>query len=70
MRKRIFRSVLIIMASWLLGIDFIVFGLSEANVEVFIVGLLIMFVGLLIMFVGSATAYLHLTYRDDDNKYW
>jgi hypothetical protein len=51
------------MASWLLGIDFIVFGLSEANVEVFIVGLLI-------MFVGSATAYLHLTYRDDDNKYW
>ena len=62
MRKRIFRSVLIIMASWLLGIDFIVFGLSEANVEVFIV--------LLIMFVGSATAYLHLTYRDDDNKYW
>lgn len=63
MRKRIFRSVLIIMASWFLGIDFIVFGLSEANVEVFIVGLLI-------MFVGSATAYLHLTYRDDDNKYW
>lgn len=63
MRKRIFRSVLIIMASCLIGIDFIVFGLSEANIEVFIIGLLI-------MFVGSVTAYLHLTYKDDDDKYW
>lgn len=63
MRKRIFRSVLIIMASWFLGIDFIVLGLSEANTEVFIVGLLI-------MFVGTSVSYLHLTYKDDDNKYW
>lgn len=63
MRKRIFRAILIMLASWFLGIGFIIFGLSKANVEVFVVGWLI-------MFVGSTTAYLHLTYKDDDNKYW
>lgn len=63
MKARIIRAVFIIMCSIWFGVTFIIVGINEHCFELGVVGPLI-------MLVGTTVAYLHLTYKDDDNKYW
>lgn len=63
MKARIVRAIFILMCSIWFGISFLMLGINAQS-------FLIAMIGLIIMFVGITTAYLHLTYRDGDNKYW
>lgn len=63
MKKRIVRSIVIILGSLWLGLGLFLTGLTESSVELSIAGMAV-------LFVGVTVAYLHLTYRDDDDKFW
>ena len=63
MRKRFIRAIVIVIGTFWLGITMLMAGITADSIE--LAGS-----GVMIMLVGSVVSYLHLTYRDDDNKYW
>lgn len=63
MRARIIRALFILMCSIWFGVTFLILGIDEHSFELAVIGPLI-------MLAGATVSYLHLTYKDDDNKYW
>lgn len=63
MRDRYIRAAIMMCLSMMLGITLLVTGCQVVSIELAISGILV-------MLAGAVTSYLHLTYKDDDNKYW
>lgn len=63
MRKRFVRAIVIVLGSMWFGIGMLMAGITADSIE-------LASSGVLIMLVGAVISYMHLTYRDDDNKHW
>lgn len=63
MRKRFVRAIVIVLGSMWLGIGMLMAGITADSIE-------LASSGVLIMLAGAVISYMHLTYRDDDNKHW
>lgn len=63
MRKRFVRAIVIVLGSMWLGMGMLMAGITADSIE-------LASSGVLIMLVGAVISYMHLTYRDDDNKHW
>lgn len=63
MRNRFIRAIVIVLGAFGLGITILITGLASQIIE-------LAASGIMIMLAGAVTSYLHLTYKDDDNKYW
>ena len=63
MKKKTIRAAFILICSIWFGVSFLILGINEQSFQVVIVGLCV-------MLSGATVSYLHLTYKDDDNKYW